>query len=172
MSPPNLVQRGANLGLKLATTVAFLAPLLTRITLGYTFFLTGRGKIENPEFFQNLVSLIADRGIPFPELNAHIVARLEYYGGIALALGLLTRLTSLALAGSMVVALLPERERFFSSWMPDFPQGPTDFSEWVFLLFFAWLMFYGPGAVSADALLKKWLRIGPPEAPAAKGARS
>jgi putative oxidoreductase len=163
MSAPVFVERPARLGLRAAAAFAFLPPLLTRITLGFTFYLTGRGKLAN---FDTFVSFLAEQGVPAPVLNAHVVARLEYYGGILLVVGLLTRLVSLGLAGTMVVALLTERRQFFESWRTTGDIGPTDISSYVFLLFFTWLVVYGPGLVSLDALLARWLGLGrkPPEA--------
>ena len=162
MSAPAFMERPIRLGLRVAAAFAFLPPLLTRITLGFTFFLTGQGKLNN---FDTVVSFLADQGVPAPVLNAHVVARLEYYGGMLLVVGLLTRLVSLGLAGTMVVALLTERRQFLESWRTTGDVGPTDISSFVFLLFFTWLMVYGPGVVSLDALLARWLGRKPtPEA--------
>src|SRR5437762_1118301 len=47
MFAPAFVERPARLGLRVAAAFAFLPPLLTRITLGHAFFLTGRGKLAN-----------------------------------------------------------------------------------------------------------------------------
>ena len=163
MSAPAFVERPARLGLRAAAALAFLPPLVTRITLGHAFFLTGRGKLAN---FDTFVSFLADQGVPAPVLNAHVVARLEFYGGILLAIGLLTRLVALGLAGTMVVALLTERRQFFESWRFTGDVGPTDIASFVFLLLLGWLVVYGPGGVSLDALLARWLGLGrkPPEA--------
>ena len=140
--------------------VSFLAPLLTRITLGHAFFLTGRGKLEH---FDNFVGFFTSLGIPAPELNAHVVARLEYYGGIALVLGLATRLFAAALAGTMVMAILTsEREQFVLSWLPTGEVGPTDIAPFVFFLLLAWLVLFGPGLLSLDAFIAR--RLGLPEA--------
>jgi putative oxidoreductase len=152
-----LVQRAADLGIGLAARLQFLAPLLTRITLGHAFFLTGRGKLAN---FDDFVGFMAARGIPFPEANAAFVARLEYYGGIALVLGLLTRLVAAGLASTMVVALLGEREQFTESWRWEGDVGPTDIPSFVFLLLLSWLTLLGPGPVSLDKLLSRWLGVG------------
>ena len=77
MPAPAPLQRAARLGLKGAAALAFLAPLLTRFTMGHAFFLTGRGKLAN---FDNTVEFFASQNIPFPTLNAAFVSRLEYYG--------------------------------------------------------------------------------------------
>jgi putative oxidoreductase len=156
MSAPALVELPARLGLRAAAALAFLPPLLTRIVLGHAFFLTGRGKLAN---FDTFVSFLSDQGVPWPEMNAHVVARLEYYGGILLVLGLLTRLAGLGLAGTMAVALWTERKPFIESWAFTGDIGPTDISPFVFLLLLSWLVVYGPGVVSLDALLARWLGL-------------
>ena len=170
MPAPAPLQRAARLGLKAAAALAFLAPLLTRITLGHAFFLTGRGKLAN---FENTVEFFASQNIPFPALNAAFVSRLEYYGGALLVLGLLTRLVSALLASTMVVALMTERAQFFESWKPTGEVGPMDIASWVFLLLLTWLVLYGPGLVSLDHFLARWLGIRdetPPEPAAARKA--
>jgi putative oxidoreductase len=132
-------------------------PLLTRITLGHAFFLTGRGKLAN---FEDFVGFMATRGIPFPEANAAFVARLEYYGAVALVVGLLTRLFAAGLAGTMLVALLGERQQFNESWSFAGDIGPTDIPSFVFLLLLGWLVLFGPGPVSLDALVSRWQKVG------------
>ena len=159
MPVPPVVRRTTVLALKIAAALGFIPPLLTRITLGYAFLLTGWGKLHNLDTF---VGFLTDLGVPFPALNAPFVAGLEFVGGILLIVGLLTRLASLALAGSMLVALVTGNDlaRFLSSWNPATEWGPMDIAPWVFLISLAWLVCYGPGALSLDALLTKPLGIG------------
>lgn len=156
MSAPAIVERPARLGLRAAAALAFLPPLLTRIALGHAFFLTGRGKLAN---FDTFVSFLSDQGVPWPVMNAHLVARLECYGGILLVIGLLTRLVALGLAGTMAVALWTERRPFIESWAFTGEIGPTDFSPFVFLLLLGWLVVYGPGIASLDAPLARRLGL-------------
>jgi len=157
LSLGNVVQRASDAGIRVASALQFLAPLATRIMLGHAFFLTGRGKIANIEDF---VGFMAARGIPFPEANAAFVARLEFYGGMLLVLGLLTRLVAAGLASTMVVALMGEREQFLESWRWSGDVGPTDIPSFVFLVLLGWLVLFGPGALSLDALVSRALRVG------------
>jgi len=143
--------------------LSFLAPLLTRIAEGHAFFLTGRGKLEH---FDNFVTFFNELGIPYPEINAHVVARIEYYGAILLIVGLLTRLAAAGLLSTMVVALLTaDKVQFLESWKPTGEVGPLDIASFVNLLLLTWLVLYGPGPVSLDALLKRWLGEGAKEKP-------
>ena len=166
--------RAARIGLRIAAVLAFLPPLLTRLVIGHAYFLTGGGKLEN---FERTVAFFADLGIPFPELNAAFVARLEYYGGILLVLGLGTRLVAGLLSTTMVVALLTaDRQTFLSALAGSGEAGPTDVAAFVFLLFLVWLVVYGPGWLSLDRLIARWLRItaardaAPPPSSEAHGA--
>lgn len=175
MAVPTLIPRAAGSGLRLAALLAFLPPLLTRIALGHAFFLTGRGKLLN---FENTVSFFRDLGIPMPELNAAFVSRLEYYGGMLLIAGLLTRVVAALLGSTMVVALLTaDRENFVKALQAlqeligvsvDGSVGLTDVTPFVYGVLLLWLLVFGPGAVSVDALLARWLGIRKqPDLPAA-----
>jgi putative oxidoreductase len=153
-----VVQRAASLGLKVTAALAFVAPLLTRLFLGHAFYLTGRGKLENPA---GVVRFFSELGIPFPALNAAFVSRLEYYGAMLLIVGLLTRLVAAALAGSMVVALLTaDKEAFLEALWARGQGDITSVAPLVLLLFLVWLIFHGPGLVSLDHPLAKWLGLG------------
>jgi len=157
MPAPALVQKSATLGLRVAAALAFLAPLATRIVVGWAFYLTGSGKWAH---FDNTVTFFTELGIPYPVANAAFVATLELVGGIALMVGLFTRLFAAGLASTMVVALLTaDKQRFLESWSTASEISPTDISAFVFLLFFAWLALYGPGPVSLDKLLARWLKV-------------
>jgi putative oxidoreductase len=158
MPAPVPVQRIARLGLRVAAALSFLAPLLTRLVVGQAFFLTGRGKLLN---FENTVTFFTELGIPYPQANAAFVGSLELVGGVCLMLGLLTRIMSTGLASTMVVALMTaDKEQFLKSLNPSSDVSPMDVSSFVFLMFFLWLVLYGPGIVSLDTPLARWLGIG------------
>jgi len=158
MSLVSNVERGSRLGLVVAGALAFLPPLVTRLLMGQAFFLTGRGKLAN---FDNTVQFFASLGIPMPELNAAVVSRLEYYGGMALVLGLFTRLVAAGLASTMVVALATaEKQTFLDALRMSGEQGPTDVVPLVYLVFLTWLVIAGPGGLSLDTLVLRWLRRG------------
>jgi len=156
MPAPARVQQAAKLGLKIAAALAFLAPLLTRLVVGWAFYLTGSGKWAH---FDNTVTFFTELGIPFPEANAALVSSLELVGGICLILGLFTRLMSTGLASTMVVALLTaDKARFIESWSTASEVSPTDISAFVFLMLFLWLALFGPGPLSLDRFLARWLK--------------
>ncbi len=156
MSSSSLAQRAVRIGLALSGALAFLPPLLTRLVLGQAFFLTGRGKLAN---FDNTVQFFTSLNVPLPELNAAFVSRLEFYGGIALALGLLTRLVAAGLASTMVVALLTaDKQALLGALRMSGDAGLADVVPLVYLVFLSWLVITGPGSLSLDALFSRWLR--------------
>ncbi len=156
------IQRIAQLGLRVTGALAFLAPLLTRLVIGVAFHYTGHGKLSN---LQRTTDFFASLGIPFPHVNAVFVSTLEFVGGLFLALGLATRIFAALLSCSMIVALITSDG---GEWLTKFPADLTDVTSFTFLLFLIWLVLYGPGPISLDKLVSKWLRIG--EQPGAPGA--
>ena len=88
---------------RITDSFGFIAPLATRIVIGLAFFQAGTGKFRN---FENVIGFFDSLGIPFPALNAGIVASMETVGGIMLILGLFTRFFASGLSVTMVVALL------------------------------------------------------------------
>jgi len=148
------VQRFAALGLSTTGALAFLAPLLTRLVMGQAFYSTGHGKLQN---FDRTVAFFSSLGIPFPALNAGFVSTLEYVGGMCLILGVGTRIVACLLSGSMVVALLTADKQTF---IDKFPADLTDVVPFVYLMFLVWLVLTGPGPVSIDRWVSKWLGRG------------
>jgi putative oxidoreductase len=158
-----LVRRVRAHGLKGLAALSFLAPLLTRLVMGQAFFQTGSGKIAN---FAGTVSFFSELGIPLPEANAFLVSRLEFWGGLLLVLGLATRLVAAGLASTMLVALATaDRATFLGALRGAGDAGLTDVVSFVYLLLLTWLVLFGPGSVSLDRLVARWLdREGlPPE---------
>jgi putative oxidoreductase len=154
---PAVISRASAWAARLLQRLAFLPPLLTRLVIGYAFFLTGRGKLQNLE---NTVTFFRDLGIPLPELNAAFVSRLEYYGGMLLIAGLLTRVVAALLGSTMIVALLTaDKENFLRALSGAAEVGLTDVTPVVFGMFLLWLLVYGPGALSLDTLLARRLGV-------------
>lgn len=73
-----------------------------RVIVGYAFMLHGWGKIQNPMSWMGAES-------PVPGIFQALAALSEFGGGLALILGLLTRLGSLGIAFTMSVAVLMHR---------------------------------------------------------------
>jgi len=155
--PAALLGRAVTLGDAVLARMTFLPPLMTRIMLGYGFYMTGTGKFR---YFEQTAEFFSGLGIPFPTFHAGLVAGMETFGGIALILGLGTRFFSAGLSITMIVALLTaDRADFLSSWLPASDNVPADITAFVYLLFLAWLLVAGAGTVSLDRVLGRVLRL-------------
>jgi putative oxidoreductase len=148
------IQRLARFGLRITVALAFLPPLLTRLVIGWGLHATGHGKLMH---LDKTTAFFTDLGIPFPGANAAFVSTLEFVGGICLVFGLGTRIFSALLSCSMTVALLTADKGTF---VEKFPADLTDVASFVYLLSLLWLVFYGPGPISIDRFLSKWLGLG------------
>ena len=152
MSFSSSVSRANDLVLNVTAKLGFIAPLATRIVVGLAFFHTGTGKFRH---FDNVVGFFQGLGIPFPTFHAALVASMETFGGIALILGLFTRCFAAGLSITMVVALMTaDTADFLASWGSAAETSPTDITSFVLLLFLVWLVLFGAGTISLDALLR------------------
>jgi putative oxidoreductase len=90
-------------------------------------------------------------GFPVPIAWAYFLGVLEFFGGIALAIGLLTRPIALMLAVDLAVATYWHSGNgyFFSS-----PRGGWEYPLLLALLYFA-IFFRGGGRCSVDKLIGK-----------------
>lgn len=120
-----------------------LGLLVLRLVVGTAFILHGWPKIQKPTSWM---------GDAVPGVLQLASALAEFGGGIALIVGFLTPLVSLALAVNMAVALLiahfPKGQPFVGGG----PGGSFELPLVYFALFVA-LLAIGPGRYSLDALL-------------------
>lgn len=111
------------------------------------------GKLAN---LDQVVGFFTDLHIPFPKASAIIVALLETVGGLMLFSGLASRLISIPLAVTMVVAYLTadiEKVRMIFSEPDKFVTA----DEFPFLFATLIILIFGPGKFSLDYLIGKKL---------------
>jgi putative oxidoreductase len=77
--------------------------LLGRIALGSIFVVSGFGKLTHLGGFEAILAL---KGVPLPWLAALVGAPVEFFGGLAVVLGIAGRYAALVMAAFTVVATL------------------------------------------------------------------
>jgi putative oxidoreductase len=130
---------------RIASHFSWAGPLLMRLIVGYTFMLTGWGKLTNlAQVTENFVGW----GIPFPNILTPFVSGVEFFGGVMLILGLFTRIPAAMLAVVMVVAIKSAKWGDIDSL-----ETLLGFEEATYFAAFVWLAIAGPGNASLDRLL-------------------
>lgn len=130
---------------RIAAHFAWAGPLIMRLIVGYTFMLSGWGKLNNlPQITQNFT----EWGILFPKVMTPFVSGVEFFGGIMLILGLFTRIPAAMLAFTMLVAIKSAKWEAVDSL-----EALLGFEEATYFAGFLWLAIAGPGAASLDRLL-------------------
>jgi putative oxidoreductase len=124
-----------------------------RFVGGIQLMQAGFGKLLNIE---TPIGYFTQLGIPFPVENAWLVGFTETFGGMFLALGLLSRLTAIPVIINLTVAYLTTEQKALGELL----QLNTDdfFSAAPFLFLFAAVivLVFGPGAFSLDYLIARW----------------
>ncbi|HYL02831.1 MAG TPA: DoxX family protein [Steroidobacteraceae bacterium] len=128
--------------------LTWLAPLIARITVGWVFLWSGWGKLTDlPTVVQNFVGW----GIPLPQLLGPFVSGVEFFGGLLLLVGLLSRISAGALGVTMIVAIRSARWGEVDSLV-----SLLGFDEFEYLALFLWLAIAGAGPISVDHWLERW----------------
>ena len=144
-----------------------LGLLVIRLALGVVMAAYGW---KHSEILPGYIAFFQDLGVPMADVMAPVVAWLEFLGGIAIIIGLLTRYFGLVVAVIMVVAIssyklgaatAAEGEIFGLTEI-----NPANVSWSVDLLLLAIalaLVFMGPGKLALDMALFKTERVYPKE---------
>jgi len=127
--------------------------LAVRLYWGWQLVQSGWGKLHNlpkvTDFFTSL-------NLPMPAQMALFISCVEFFGGIFLALGVLSRLTALGLTVNMIMAYVTaDREALLSVF-----SDPDKFSAaapYVFLIASLIVLVFGPGKFALDTLLDRAL---------------
>ncbi len=118
--------------------------LLLRLVMGVAFVLHGWPKIQNPFGWMGPEAAM-------PGILVALAALAEFGGGIALVVGLLTRLASLGIGSVMAVAIgmvhVPQGHPFVAQG------GPSWELAAVYLACAVLFLISGPGRISLDFLL-------------------
>ena len=124
-----------------------LPPLIIRAILVYGFYSPAIYKITD---FSGTARWFESMGMPFPTLNAYLAGTTEFAGVILLALGLGTRIISIPLIITMIVAIFTVHiDNGFSAAKNGFE------IPFYFIIFLLVLIINGPGRLSVDYLIAK-----------------
>src|SRR5260370_6545304 len=130
---------------------------LLRLYFGYGFFKAGLGKLQNIE---NTAEYFAGLDIPLPTLNAYLAGATECFGGLLLLLGAASRVITIPLIFTMLVAYatqhLDELRPLWTLRDDGSYNAATVFkaAPFPYLLTALIVLLFGPGAFSIDGLLK------------------
>lgn len=136
----------------LRTDAASAAPLVLRLALGTVFFAHGAQKLfgwwGGPGFANTAKFFESQLGLAPGHLHAALAGGGEFFGGILIILGLLTRFAAAQAAAIMAVAIWTvHRSAFFAPEGMEYPL--------TLLLIAVALVLTGGGALSVDARLAK-----------------
>jgi len=136
------------------------AVLLVRVSLGLFFAISGANKLFVAGGTKPVYETLVKAKVPYPQLTAYFVSGVEFVGGSLLTVGFLSSLACVALLVDMLVAILTTKLSAMPkglsplNWLDDFLYLP----EVLYVLFFIWLICFGPGKFSFDYWLagKLW----------------
>lgn len=138
-------------GAEAASTLQSPLLLAVRLYWGWQFAQTGWGKMHD---IAKITGLFASLNIPFPSVNAHFVAGLEFFRGIFLTLGLGSRLIALLLSVNMLVANWTADRDALVSFFSD-PGKIYAADPYPFLFASLLVLIFGAGFFSVDTLLAR-----------------
>jgi putative oxidoreductase len=140
----------ADRALALAKKTDSVVLLIARLTVGVLFVSTGWGKVNN---LAKITEYFGELGIPMPGFNATLASFTELIGGSLLVIGLASRLASIPLVITMVVAILTAKRSELHS-LPDL----FGFVEWTYLAILLVIFAFGPGKFALDTLVERRFR--------------
>jgi putative oxidoreductase len=162
MNMNNAITRLRDLYDRFFTLVSYLQSpflLFVRLYWGWQLIQSGWGKLHH---LSNVTDFFTSLNLPMPAQTALAISCLEFFGGIALAIGLLSRFTAFILTINMVMAYVTaDREALFSIF-----SDPDKFyaaAPYTFLVASVIILLFGPGKFAIDTLLeRKFGRSTPP----------
>jgi len=141
--------------IKIGSNLQSLFILYMRLTWGHQLFLIGIAKLQS---IDATIALLTSLGFPYPAFHAYGIGIVETVCGFLLFIGLLSRLAAIPVICAMLTALstahAPELSnfRFLFEPMKLVVQEPYPFLIMALIVFV-----FGPGRISIDAWIKRWV---------------
>ena len=142
-----MLVRLRQLVLRVSNALRWLPPTLTRLVVGWVFLQSGWGKLHSLE---KVVGFFTSLGLPAPEFQARLVACTEFVCGLLLLVGLATRVATIPLIITMIVALATALRADIHGLGDLFGT-----SEFLYIALLAWLGVYGAGPISLDRVIAR-----------------
>jgi putative oxidoreductase len=125
--------------------------LAVRLYWGWQLIQSGWGKLHH---LSNVTQFFVSLNLPMPAQTAVFISCVEFFGGIFLALGLLSRLTALVLTVNMIVAYITADREALMSIFSD-PDKFYAAAPYTFLIASLIILMFGPGKIALDTLLDR-----------------
>jgi putative oxidoreductase len=143
--------RGYGLLVKCASLLASPLLLVIRVYWGWQFFGTGTAKLGDMAAF---TQRFTDWGVPFPHLSVALAGATETVCGLLLLAGLASRLISIPLIFTMLVAYLTAESEAFHAFFSD-PDKFVSATPFLFMFAAILVLVFGPGVFSLDWIIGK-----------------
>jgi putative oxidoreductase len=126
--------------------------LFVRLYWGWQLIQSGWGKLHH---LSNVTEFFTSLNLPMPAQTALAISCLEFFGGIALAIGLFSRLTAFLLTINMFTAYVTADREALTSIFKD-PDKFYAAAPYTFLIASIIILLFGPGKIAVDTLLERW----------------
>jgi putative oxidoreductase len=128
--------------------------LVVRLYWGWQMFVAGSAHLSD---VPAMVERFQDWGVPFPTFNVYLSGSTEIVCGLLLLVGLASRLITIPLIVNFCVAYLTASREILLNVFND-PDAFVSDAAFLFLLASLIVFIFGPGAMSIDAMIKKFFR--------------
>jgi putative oxidoreductase len=129
----------------IADRLQWLPPTLARLTVGWVFLWSGWGKLHN---LDSVIEFFGSLGIPYPELQAPFASTTELVCGTLVLAGLFTRLATVPLIITMLVAIVTAQRENATSL-----GGLFGLVEFCYIALLVWIGVAGAGPLSLVRVL-------------------
>jgi putative oxidoreductase len=125
--------------------------LIIRLYWGWQFFLTGKGKLIN---LDRTANFFAGLHIPMPKVSAILAGSTECFGGLLLLLGLGSRIVTVPLSFTMIIAYATADSDKLKGIFNN-PDAFVTAAPFLFMLTAIIVLIFGPGIFSLDAIIAR-----------------
>jgi uncharacterized membrane protein YphA (DoxX/SURF4 family) len=135
----------------------YVAVTLMRVSMGVFFTISGYHKLFNKQRHAVIRDTMVADHVPDPRLASWFIPMGEFFGGVALMIGLLTPLAAIGLFIICCGAAVVDGLRRIAGWKPidraDYVDDVLYLPEVLYAIILITLVFMGGGPYSIDALM-------------------